>query len=262
MGSANFIHKTLTPAEMAQYDRDGYFLYGAILTETGLERIRAECMEAWRHEKGGFDPDKTWLQNALLPNIHHQSPTVRRFYFDGPMVDVARQVIGPNIKGATSQLTFKMRGNTKSFGWHQDNGYGELEPYNAITCLTALDDADEQNGCLWIVPGSHRRGQISVGERGSAAAKEAFQEIVLDVDESQAIPLPMKAGECMFFHCWTLHKSQGNASKDRDRRFLFMRYADADAVEVYNERRPRLGRLLRGKTRFPEVEAFEAELAG
>jgi ectoine hydroxylase-related dioxygenase (phytanoyl-CoA dioxygenase family) len=99
-----------------------------------------------------------------------------------------------------------------------------------------------------------------VGERGSAAAKQAFQEIEVDADESKAIPLPMKAGECLFFHCWMLHKSQGNASKDRDRRFLFMRYADADAVEVYNDRRPRLGRLLRGRTRFPEVEAFEAHL--
>ena len=41
---------------------------------------------------------------------------------------------------------------------------------------------------------------------------------------------------------------------------LFLRYADADAVEVYNDRCPRLGRLVRGKTRFPEVEAYEAEL--
>jgi len=39
-----------------------------------------------------------------------------------------------------------------------------------------------------------------------------------------------------------------------------MRYADADAVEVYNGRRPRLGRLLRGVTKFPEVEAFEEDL--
>jgi hypothetical protein len=55
------------------------------------------------------------------------------------------------------------------------------------------------------------------------------------------------------------HKSLGNTS-DRDRRLLFLRYADADAVEVYNNRKPRLGKLVRGKTRFREVEAFEANL--
>ena len=70
----------------------------------------------------------------------------------------------------------------------------------------------------------------------------------------------MKAGECLVFHCHMLHYSQGNLSVERDRRLMLCRYADADAVEVYNDRRPRLGPLLRGRTRFPEVEAFEAGL--
>jgi hypothetical protein len=255
-----FVYRPLTPDELALYEREGYCFYGPILTDAGLEQMRNECMEAWRREKDEFDPDKTWLQNALLPNIHHRSAVVRRFYFDGPIVDVAQTLIGPNIKGATSQLTFKLRGNTRSFGWHQDNGYGQLDPANAITCLTALDDADPENGCLWLIPGSHRGGQVDVGERGSVAAKKAQQEISLEVDESEARPMPMRAGECLFFHCWTLHKSQGNFAADRDRRFLFLRYADADAVEVYNDRKPRLGRLLRGTTRFPEVDAFEQDL--
>ena len=56
---------------------------------------------------------------------------------------------------------------------------------------------------------------------------------------------------------WMPHKSSRNAW-DRDRRLLFRRYADADANEVYNDRRPRLGKLGRGTTHFPEVEAFEA----
>jgi ectoine hydroxylase-related dioxygenase (phytanoyl-CoA dioxygenase family) len=71
--------------------------------------------------------------------------------------------------------------------------------------------------------------------------------------------MQMKAGECLFFNCWTLHKSEGNFS-DRDRRILFLRYADADAAEVYNNRRPRLGRLLRGTTRFEQVREFESDL--
>jgi hypothetical protein len=258
--SEHFVYRTLDDRTLEAYEEQGYFHYGPILTAAGLERMRAECMEAWRAEKGEFDPANTWLQNALLMSIHHKTDIVRRFYFSGPLVDVAERLIGPNIKGATSQLTFKMRGNTKSFGWHQDNSYGQLDPYNALTCLTALDDTDEQNGCLWILPGSHKRGQIDVGEAGSAEAKKAQVEINLDVDESNAIPMPMKAGECLIFGCWTLHKSQGNLSKDRDRRILFVRYADADAVEVYNDGKPRLGRLLRGKTRFPEIEAFESHL--
>jgi ectoine hydroxylase-related dioxygenase (phytanoyl-CoA dioxygenase family) len=174
------------------------------------------------------------------------------------MVEIASQLIGPNIKGATSQLTFKMCGNTKPFGWHQDNGYGELDPYNALTTLTALDDTDQENGCLWLIPGSHKDGQMKVTQ--TEEQKKSNSEIIVSVNESLAKPMEMRAGDALIFSCWMLHKSDGNYSKNRDRRILFLRYADADAVEVYNDRKPRLGRLVKGTTRFPEVSAFEAEL--
>jgi ectoine hydroxylase-related dioxygenase (phytanoyl-CoA dioxygenase family) len=70
----------------------------------------------------------------------------------------------------------------------------------------------------------------------------------------------MKAGDAIIFNCWMLHKSDGNYSEDRDRRILFLRYADADAVEVYNNRQPRLGRLVKGVTKFEAVKEFEATL--
>lgn len=255
---AVFLRRELDTTELAAYARDGFLRYGPILTAEGLKRMRAACLRAWEREKGPFRPEGTWLQNALLPDVHHRSAFVRAFYFEGPLVSVATQLLGPDIKAATSQLTFKMRGNEQEFGWHQDNSYGELDPYDAISCLVALDDADTENGCLWIVPGSHRLGQIPL--RRSLADQRALLAIDLEVDADDAIPVPLRAGECLFFHGHTLHRSEGNRSRDRDRRLLFLRYAHADAVEVYNDRRPRLGRLLRGRTRFPEVERFEREL--
>jgi len=253
-----FNERLLSNNELKFFKDNGYLILKNILTDEGLEKMRAECMNAWNKEKESFDSSKTWLQNSLLVNIHHKSSTVKAYYFKGPMVGIASQLIGPDIKGATSQLTFKMCGNTRPFGWHQDNGYGELEPYNALTTLTALDDTDRQNGCLWLIPGSHKRGQIKVKQ--TATQKKSNSEITLEVDDSLAVPMEMKAGDVLIFGCWMLHKSDGNFSTDRDRRILFLRYADADAVEVYNNRKPRLGRLVRGKTKFPEVERFEAEL--
>lgn len=255
-----FVYRKLSEDDLRLFGETGYHRYGPILTGTGLEMMREQCMNAWSAEKGEFDENKNWLQNALLRNIHKKSAIVRDYYFEGPLADVAEQIIGPNIKGATSQLTFKMRGNTMDFGWHQDNSYGELDPYNAISCLTALDDADEENGCLRIVPGSNKEGQIEQSDSRTVDDKAAQVDINLEVDESRAVPMPMKAGECLFFNCHTLHQSRGNYSKTRDRRILFLRFADADAVEVFNDRKPRIGRLLRGKTVFPEVRTYEADL--
>ena len=253
-----FIWRKLTENDIAEYRQQGYLRYGPILTDAGLQHMRNQCMEAWRQEKGEFDPTKTWLENSLVTNVHHRAQVVRDFYFRGPMVDVAEHLIGPNLKGATSQLTFKLRGNTMPFDWHQDNAYGELDPYNSLTCLTAMDDADRANGCLWLIPGSHHKGQAK--SRHTQEDKQKHSTISLKVDESGAVPVPMMAGETLVMHCWMLHKSEGNLSKDRDRRILFLRYADADAVEVYNDRRPRLGPLVRGRTRFAEVEAYETDL--
>lgn len=251
-----FNYRKLTADEQAFYNDNGYLVLTSVLTPRGLETLREESMAAWRAEKREFEPGKTWLQNSLLSDIHHYSALVRKYYFEGPLVDVMVQLIGHNIKAASSQLTFKMRGNTAPFGWHQDNGYGELDPYNTISTLTALDDADQENGCLWLIPGSHHHGQIRV--EMTPEQKAAGKDIAVQADESRAVPMPLKAGDVLLFHCWMLHKSDGNFAKDRDRRIIFLRYADADAVEVYNDRRPRLGRLLRGTTRFADVETHES----
>jgi len=256
-----FNYRTLTKDEVERYHEEGYLVIADLLTPEGLERMREECMAAWTEQKKDAPANGTWLQSALLVNIHHESKLVRDYYFRGPLVDIASQLIGPNIKGATSQLTFKMRGNTKPFGWHQDNGYGQLEPANALTTLTSLDDTDQSNGCLWLIPRSHKPGQIDVSDRLTPEAKKAGADLTVEVkDESNAIPIPARAGSTLMFHCHTLHKSEGNFSKYRDRRVVFLRYADADAVETYNNNAPRLGRLVKGESRFPEVRAFEADL--
>ena len=111
----------LSPEQRALYERQGYLVLEGFAAPL-VGPMAEQTMEAWRQVKGPFDAAKTWLQNSLLLNIHHHSALVRDYYFGGPLLEVATQLIGPNIKGATSQLTFKLQGNTMPFGWHQDNG--------------------------------------------------------------------------------------------------------------------------------------------
>ena len=128
MNQAHFISRKLSDSELRRFAAEGYLVCGATLSPSGLEEIREECMAAWNREKAAFDPDKTWLENALLPNIHHRSALVRQFYFAGPLVDVAEQIIGPNLKAATSQLTFKTRGNRMVFPGTRTTDTGNWSP--------------------------------------------------------------------------------------------------------------------------------------
>ena len=134
-----------------------------------------------------------------------------------------------------------------------------MDPYNTVTTITSFDDSNIDNGCIWLIPGSHLWGQQELGFRVTQKWKNELNEIDLSVNESDAIPIPLKAGESIIFHCLMLHKSNPNRTK-KYRRYLFLRYADADAVEVYNHRKPRLGKLLNGTTSYQEVNDFEKEL--
>ena len=241
------------------YHQNGYAFVGKTVSKKKIVEMRRECMKTWKDLKNKYDQSENWLKNTLLQNIHHHSNEVKNFYFYGPLIEIMKDVLGPNIKSVQSQLSFKLPGNHKNVGWHQDNGYGELNPYNTVTTITALDDADTQNGCLWIIPGSHHYGQLDIGHQVTIEWKNQLNEISLNVDESKSIPVPLRAGESIIFHCLMLHKSEANKSR-RKRRFLFMRYADADAVEVYNGHKPRLGKLLCGKTKYKSVEEFEKEI--
>lgn len=248
----------LTAEQLSFFEREGYLVLRSFLAAEEREAMLQEAMASWTATKGDGPPsaDGTWLQASLLPDVHHHSRLVRDYYWRGPLVEIASQLIGPNVKCATAQLTFKLRGNTRPFAWHQDNGYGHLEPANAVSCLTAFDDADEESGCLWVVPQSHRMGQL---KSLTLEQKAAQAELALEVDEATAAPVPMSAGDVLLMHCHMLHRSGGNHAP-RDRRILFLRYADADAVEVYNDGKPRLGKLVKGTSAFEEVTKFERHL--
>ena len=80
-----FVFRTLGENDVPTYADKGFLHLGRVVMEAGLEAMRAECMSAWRAEKGEFDPAKTWLQNALLSDIHHRSAVVRDYYYRGPL---------------------------------------------------------------------------------------------------------------------------------------------------------------------------------
>ena len=100
---------------------------------------------------------------------------------------------------------------------------------------------------------------IKTGINETVESKRKLNEINMNIDDTEKISVSMKAGESIMFNCLMLHKSEANSSR-RNRRFLFMRYADADAVEVYNDNKPRLGKLLCGSTKYIEVNNFENSL--
>jgi len=123
------------------------------------------------------------------------------------------------------QALFKPALHGDEVPWHQDNGYWKFKPANAISLWMALDDADEENGCMRFVPGSHK-----AGEAGHQRAGEYIAQIKADADESLAVPVPLPAGSAVFHHCQTLHNTQPNRSM-RQRRAWVRHFVAGDVMQ-------------------------------
>jgi len=242
--SLDFCETRLTPEDVAGFNRLG-FLRLPLIGAKSINLLKLEAERLWGSAHKEYDQNGSWLSNALLIGVQDQSELFCDLLYLSPLVDAMMQLIGPNIKLASNQLTFKHPGDSHSYHWHQDNGYGPLLPETAVSCWLALDDVNQFNGCLWIIPGSHTRGNLT------HLGGKSRERLAVVSDEERAVPIPLAAGECVLFHGLTLHMSKGN-STTKMRRAFFFRYADADAIE-FETGKPRIGKLLRGKSKFPEV---------
>ena len=75
------------------------------------------------------------------------------------MVVALTRVIGPDVKAMQSMLFIKAEGKPGQ-AWHQDEYFIPTRDRSLTAAWIALDDATTENGCLWVLPGSHRRGVI------------------------------------------------------------------------------------------------------
>jgi ectoine hydroxylase-related dioxygenase (phytanoyl-CoA dioxygenase family) len=108
--------------------------------------------------------------------------------------------------------------------WHQDNGYTPLEPEHYLTCWLALDNAELDNGCLWVIPGSHRRGtQAHVNASDGGPFRVGHSGPAAD-----GVPVPVTKGSVLAFSSLLMHRSGPNTT-DRRRLAWILQYCGASA---------------------------------
>ena len=153
-----------------------------------------------------------------------------------------------------------LSGAKTEVNYHQDFAYTPHTNDDIVTALLFLDDIDEANGCLTVVPGSHKGPMLSLfeGERftGAVASDEEKQAL------AKSIPCVGKAGAVCLMHTKLLHGSAANRS-DASRGLYICVYTAADAVPIARNPMPSLneGRIVRGKeARFARLTEGMVEL--
>lgn len=224
----------LTPEQIKQYHEEGYLLLGKVLTD---EQVAALCAEEARFRTHPLWPDhaETTGKTVFRSQVAPYSAAVREAGLHGGHIPAVKQLIGPNVIYWYTQFVTKFpdaNSGRSEFPWHQDNGYAHgIEPATNITVWVALDAVDEQNGCVYVLPGSHKDGLRDHGTQGDS------WHLRVQV-AGEGIPAALKPGEAVAFTGLTLHRSKLNHT-DQPRRGFFMEYADADAVEHATTDTPR-----------------------
>ena len=111
------------------------------------------------------------------------------------ILDAIESLLGPDLKLYQDQLFMKPPKVGSRQPYHQDMPLGfRIDPSDMVSCWAALTDATIENGCLWMLPGTHRFGIIEKTEW------EEYEQMSLDGRLSEERPVELKAGSCSFHH--------------------------------------------------------------
>lgn len=208
-----------------QFEEQGYV--------TNLEIMTPEEMAVYRAE---FDRIEVAVGKQASQvghiNRHKENRLLWELVTHPKILDIAEEILGPDVLLLGSHFFTKYPDLSESYvAWHQDVTYWGLIPPKAISAWLAVDDADVENGCMRVIPGTHRHGLMPHGkasQRGNLLSVN--QEILPEfADVSKAVDLPLRAGMASFHHGLLIHGSNPNRS-NRRRCGLTIRFTTPDVA--------------------------------
>jgi ectoine hydroxylase-related dioxygenase (phytanoyl-CoA dioxygenase family) len=210
----------LSAEQREAFRERGFFSLGKPFAPDELAELGAEYDRLLgRAAKIGNAGETPFDYVALL---QLQSPVLRRLACSAALVEPLLELLGPDVRLYWDQAVAKPPGTTSDTPWHQDNGYGAVEPAEYVTTTLALDAMTRANGCLWIQPGSHRRGPSAHRDTGG------FFQVGYEGPES-GVACELEAGEVLVFSSLTMHRAGPNPSEGW-RRSWVIQFIPARAV--------------------------------
>ena len=233
-------YPTIGQAEADFYRENGYLIVPDAVTPDEIEAMRRETVSICRGERGelirghSHSPDETdeeVMRQYLCIHFPHKTSDIMYKNLAHPViVDVLTKVIGPNVKCMQSMLFIKAAGKPGQ-AWHQDEDYIPTRDRSLTGAWIALDDATVENGCLWLIPGSHKHGVLWPQERQNDERFDCSDESYgFPYTDADAIPAEAKAGSIVFFNGYLLHRSLPNYASSGYRRVLVNHYMSAESL--------------------------------
>jgi phytanoyl-CoA hydroxylase len=220
----------------------GYLVVPGLVGEAELAELSSDlvALARGRYECSELPPvpddldERSILENILcIHQPHYVSPVIRRYVAHAGIAAVLSKITAahlPHWDGAVKcmqSMYFAKAPGKPGQAWHQDEMYIPTRDRSLIGAWIAIDDATIENGCLWVMPGSHRNGYIYPNRPPEDLEEYDGSSQCFGFDEEQAVPVEVPRGSVVFFNGYLLHKSLRNRSASSFRRVLVNHYMNA-----------------------------------
>ena len=271
--------KILSKAQQEQFWRNGYLVIDGAVNDATLAKLRRQ-MDDWGEEsrehtepygpptvdgRPRFDMgEEHSAERPALRRINNPCEISENFHAvmtNAPMVDMVADLIGPDVKYHHCKINSKQPGSKMVVHYHQVFPYTPHTNDDVITALLLLDDVDEENGCLMVVPGTHR-GTIDSLFQGDTFTGMVAPALEQDYMARQ-VPIEGRAGSVCLMHTRLQHGSEANLSTNRRRGIYICVYSAADAVPIARNPMPSTleGTIVRGEaSRTARMIPLQVEL--
>ena len=209
-------------AETSFFAENGYLAIECVTTQTELDWLRDVYDTLLARPRSGF---LDTVFDLARPYGSLEEPSLGQLLSPERIVPAVRETaMWQNAKRIATRLLTVAEDAVESWGhllfkaaehggeipWHQDEAYWSIDlDYHAVGAWMPLDDVNIDNGCLWFLPGSHRRDVLEHRHLGDDPRVHVL-ELNVDVDVGEAVAVPLTAGGMTFHHSRTLHYSRAN----------------------------------------------------
>jgi ectoine hydroxylase-related dioxygenase (phytanoyl-CoA dioxygenase family) len=269
----------LTAAQLEQFEQNGFLKGDVVLNDSEVEKLREELdlvMEGksvkepvlQRNLKLASDSPYDGMKMIAnekvvqIVNIWMASDAFLQHAGNAKICEeIAQMCQTDTLRIWHDQIQYKPPITGGSTAWHQDHPlWPIIQPADLVSAWVALDDATIENGCMWMVPGSHKWGDhqkyLTSDEQFMPVHKQP--ELLPEGAQVKAVPFEIKKGQVGYHHSLTWHGSPRNQS-ERKRRAIAVHYMPGHTRYVPNKKHPMLqyvsiqpGEILEGE-HFPIV---------
>ena len=215
----------LSLEQINQYKEDGYIAPIDVLTKDEAEEVKGEIEyieKKWPNEIEGLGRNYVHLISPVLDKVSHNSK----------ILDAVESIIGKDILVCGTTLFIKNPDKKGFVSFHQDAKYIGLEPYNWVTGWLAVTDANEENGCMRMLKGSHKKDLKFHDQKFDENNLLTRGQTIENVPINETTPVILKAGQLSLHHPTIIHGSGLNKSKERRIGFAIQSYIGTNVDQV------------------------------